>query len=59
MLDSYTLVILISDKSCPGGKNPCNGHGQCIHNSGVCICETGRTGSDCSGEFWTKLEVFF
>ena len=37
------------DKSCPGGSPPCNGNGQCNHTTGLCTCNEGTHGSDCSG----------
>ena len=37
------------DKSCPGGSPPCNGNGQCDHTTGLCTCNEGNQGSDCSG----------
>ena len=37
------------DKSCPGGSPPCNGNGQCNHTTGLCTCNEGNQGSDCSG----------
>ena len=37
------------DKSCPGGLVPCNGNGQCDLTIGVCNCDEGHQGSDCSG----------
>ena len=37
------------DKSCPGGSPPCNGNGQCNHTTGLCRCNEGNQGSDCSG----------
>ena len=36
--------------SCPGGDNPCSGKGQCDHTTGVCQCNEGNQGSDCSGK---------
>ena len=37
------------DKSCPGGSPPCNGNGQCNHTTGLCTCNEGNQGSNCSG----------
>ena len=37
------------DKSCPGGSPPCNDNGQCNHTTGLCTCNEGTHGSDCSG----------
>ena len=37
------------DKSCPGGSPPCNGNGQCNHTTGLCMCNEGNQGLDCSG----------
>ena len=37
------------DKSCPGGSPPCNGNGQCNHTTGLCTCNEGNQGLDCSG----------
>ena len=37
------------DKSCPGGLVPCNGNGQCDLTIGVCNCDEGHQGTDCSG----------
>ena len=37
------------DKSCPGGSPPCNGNGQCDNTTGLCTCNEGNQGSDCSG----------
>ena len=37
------------DKSCPGGSPPCNGNGQCDHTTGLCQCNEGNQGLDCSG----------
>ena len=40
------------DKSCPGGSPPCNGNGQCDHTTGLCTCNEGNQGSDCSGNYF-------
>ena len=37
------------DKSCSGESPPCNGNGQCNHTTGLCTCNEGNQGSDCSG----------
>ena len=37
------------DKSCSGESPPCNGNGQCNHTTGLCMCNEGNQGSDCSG----------
>ena len=39
-----------SEIPCPGGDNPCDGHGQCDLTSGMCSCEAGRHGLDCSSK---------
>ena len=45
------LITPISylDKSCPGGSLPCYSNGQCDHSTGLCTCNEGYQGSDCSG----------
>ena len=43
---------LFLDKSCPGGNPPCNDNGQCDHTTGLCTCNEGNQGSDCSGNFF-------
>ena len=43
------------DKSCPGGSPPCNGNGQCNHTTGLCMCNEGNQGSDCSGNAYKLL----
>ena len=55
MLDFYTFVIPISEKMCPGGENPCSGYGECDKSKGICSCEVGRHGSDCSSETVSHL----
>ena len=37
------------DKSCSGERPPCNGNGKCNHTTGLCTCNEGNQGSDCSG----------
>ena len=46
---------------CPGGENSCSSHGQCDPSTGICSCEVGRHGSDCSSEFMIYLtsKLFF
>ena len=41
--------VVFLDISCPGGNPPCNGNGQCDHTTGLCTCNEGNQGSDCSG----------
>ena len=43
------LFFFLPDKSCPGGNSPCSGNGQCDHTTGLCTCNQGNQGSDCSG----------
>ena len=43
------FLFLSIDKSCPGGLVPCNGNGQCDLTIGVCNCDEGHQGTDCSG----------
>ena len=47
---------------CPGGEDPCSSHGQCDANTGLCSCEIGRHGSDCSSESvmypYIKINIF-
>ena len=38
------------DKSCPGGSPPCSDNGQCDHTNGLCACNEGNQGFDCSGK---------
>ena len=47
--DKLRNIIIRLDKSCPGGSPPCNGNGECDHSTGLCICNEGNQGSDCSG----------
>ena len=37
------------DISCPGGSSPCNGNGVCDLSTGICVCQSGTRGADCSG----------
>ena len=46
---TYLKTDIFLDKSCPGGSPPCNGNGQCDHTNGLCTCNEGNQGSDCSG----------
>ena len=49
--------VVFLDISCPGGSLPCNGNGQCDHTTGLCTCNEGNQGSDCSGNsynLWSK-----
>ena len=53
----------ISEKLCPGGANPCSNHGQCDTSTGICSCEVGRHGKDCSSESviyvsYIKINIF-
>ena len=46
---------------CPGGEDPCSSHGQCDANTGLCSCEIGRHGSDCSSEsdkYYIEIDIF-
>lgn len=38
-------------KSCPGGNLPCNGNGVCDLTTGICVCQSGTKGTDCSGMY--------
>ena len=49
------IVFLLSDISCPGGQTPCNGNGVCDLTTGVCACNEGNQGSDCSGNHYHIL----
>ena len=49
---------------CPGGENPCSNHGQCDTSTGICSCEVGRHGKDCSSESvkyvsYIKIDIFW
>ena len=39
----------LEGKSCPGGDTPCNENGQCDTSTGICTCNVGIKGLDCSG----------
>ena len=43
------VCFFLPDKSCPGGNPPCSGNGQCNHTTGLCTCNQGNQGTDCSG----------
>ena len=46
--------VVFLDISCPGGSPPCNGNGQCDHKTGLCTCNEGNQGSDCSGNSYNS-----
>ena len=52
------LFFFWPDKSCPGGNPPCSGNGQCNHTTGLCTCNQGNQGTDCSGNTWLTF-IFF
>ena len=37
---------------------PCNGNGQCDLTIGVCNCDEGHQGSDCSGNTFDNENIF-
>ena len=37
---------------------PCNGNGQCDLTIGVCSCDEGHQGSDCSGNTFDNENIF-
>ena len=43
------LCLLLSDVSCPGIQNRCNGNGFCDLTNGACTCDEDYQGLDCSG----------
>ena len=49
-ISTLAEFFFLSDKSCPGGQIPCNGLGQCDLTTGLCNCNIGHQGSDCSGK---------
>ena len=52
-------IFLFLDKSCPGGLVPCNGNGQCDLTIGVCNCDEGHQGTDCSGNTFDIEFLFY
>ena len=49
----YWLNDFFQDRICPGKNQSCNGQGICDQGSGLCICNEGYTGLDCSGLCFT------
>ena len=49
--------VVFLDISCPGGNPPCNGNGQCDHKTGLCTCNEGNLGSDCSGNSYKSWRI--
>ena len=39
---------MLSERSCPGNDNRCNGNGQCDLTTGLCACDEEHQGLDCS-----------
>ena len=51
-------MYFVADKTCPGGQTPCYGNGECDVKTGLCSCNEGHQGNDCSGNkdtFWIVL----
>ena len=44
------MTVFFSDISCPGGETPCSDNGQCDLTIGVCNCNEGYQGNECSGK---------
>ena len=53
------MCLLLIDISCPGSQQRCNGNGFCDLTNGVCTCDEGYQGLDCSGNNWMLIKVQF
>ena len=49
LLIKSSMCLLLIDVSCPGSQQRCNGNGFCDLTNGVCTCDEGYQGLDCSG----------
>ena len=49
LLIKSSICLLLIDVSCPGSQQRCNGNGFCDLTNGVCTCDEGYQGLDCSG----------
>ena len=46
------LSLFFADKLCPGN---CSNAGNCDTSTGVCLCNPGRNGVDCSSKFLISI----
>ena len=52
-LAKISLFLFFADKLCPGN---CSNAGNCDTSTGVCLCNPGRNGVDCSSKF--SISIF-
>ena len=57
LLIKSSMCLLLIDVSCPGSQQRCNGNGFCDLTNGVCTCDEGYQGLDCSGNNWILIKV--